>query len=132
MCRWVVYVPITTMSVIAAMEAFIRMRCVANINIIVAEVKKSIAVVKSAGISDHWKEKALRQYAWNIMRQTALIAFKFLLLIGVFTLVFFVAGSIIAWSCFDFFTSIASMEVQLIALLASIVYIVIRRIFSYG
>jgi len=45
MCRWVVYVPITTMSVIAAMEAFIRMRCVANINIIVAEVKKSIAVI---------------------------------------------------------------------------------------
>lgn len=51
---------------ILAVEVFLRTNFKVNINTILRLSKRSSATIRSAKISDHWKEKALIQYALRI------------------------------------------------------------------
>ncbi len=51
---------------VLASEAMVRLPLVAQIRRVAAAARKSAKVVRSAEISDHWKERILPAYSWAI------------------------------------------------------------------
>ena len=70
---------------ICGVEYVLRVPLLPQVRLLINVVNKSIAVVGSTKISDHWKEIVLLRYARDLAVHTLFVA---LLLLGLFLLVF--------------------------------------------
>lgn len=123
----IITIVIAMIVVLPVVELFLYLPMVSKLRCLNATVKKSIGVISSRRISDHWKEKAVQHYAFQIMQLSLLLLFYLLLLLILFVTVF-VGLSLLTGSSFS--AAVEKMifvKVQLAALIAAVSYGVVRK-----
>lgn len=67
-----------------SVELFVRSNCIALINSIIKLCKKSIYVISTKNISDHWKESIIPTYSLQLMKFSIQILLIFLSIVFIF------------------------------------------------
>ena len=91
------------------------------------QTKKSMRVLRSTRVSEHWKEKVLPRYAARTMKTSLLLGGWLLLLLGVFTAVLHASGTL--WiRDFSGVRAVRSVDYMLYTVLVAFAYISLRRV----
>jgi len=98
----------------------------ANLKRLAAAGRKSLGVVRSARISDHWKEKVLPSYAGGILGASLLNLLYLLILAGGFSLAFCLVGMwfLGGWSAAA--GELLALSTQIIACVLGVAYALLR------
>ena len=75
---------IASILAILGLEYICRVPLAGRVNLLIEVVKKSLAIIRSRKVSDHWKEIVLLRYARDLSKHTLFIA---LLIIGLVLLI---------------------------------------------
>lgn len=121
-------VVIVSLLSVLAVEFLLRMPLIAYTSNLIELYKKSLRVVLSRRISDHWKEKVLLKYSVRILKQVIylallFIAFFIIIVLPAYIIDYFISVSPSAMESLTSMTGIVSMS------LASIIYLVLRQKF---
>jgi|GEM_PF-5289228 len=118
---------IAAFSVFPVVELFFFLPVMSKINQLNMTAQKAIRVLSSKSISDHWKEKVIQRYSLHILSVSLLLLFFIVLLLVLFVFVF-CSLSLLAGAPFSSaIQNMISVKIQLIALVAALVYGVVRR-----
>ena len=103
-------------------EIFIRLQAIAHIKRLNDIVSRIIRVIRSANISDHWKEKILPQYALQLFKQSLLIFGALIASFGVFP----ISGAISYLLGNDFLALSTSTTGLAVSTCTALLYAVVR------
>ncbi|WP_419176857.1 sulfotransferase [Desulfosediminicola sp.] len=91
---------------------------------------KSVSVIRSSRISDHWKGMVIPHYARLILQSTCLLGFFLLLCCSVFTLTYLATGYLLKTDLTQSFNSFLRVDTQISALLVGTLYAILRTKFT--
>jgi hypothetical protein len=114
------------LSVVAAVEFFIRSGFLKHASSLSSLASKTMAIVQSRKISEHWKERVLPVYAGRMMLRSLLILVLLAALVGVFYAVYWVVLSAIGRSD-AVAASVVSWRVQILVVAFGIAYAWVRQ-----
>lgn len=109
--------------VLTSAELFLRLPLNRSLGVLKLSAQKALSIIKSSNISDHWKEKVLPRYAFQIFKNS-LISF-FLLLLAVIP--FGVLMLILEQTEIKIIRLAISLEGLVFATVICIIYLLIRR-----
>ena len=111
-------------STLIAVELFLRLPLLTNVKGLTGTLGKSLKVMKSRRISDHWKEKAVQVYALRLFRHSIMV---FVIILGALLLPFAIIGYLGAQVGQDMSPLLESLEGIGASTLFAIVYFVVRQ-----
>jgi len=111
---------------IVFVEAFRVLPFGAELNRLQRNSVKSITVIRSNRISDHWKGMIIPHYAGLILRSTCLLGLFLLLCCSIFTITYLTAGYLLHTDLALVVSSFFEIDTQLSALLVGSLYALVR------
>ena len=120
----------TAVAAVAVVELFMAVPLLSTARAMSSSLHKSLNVLRAPGISDHWKEKALRAYAFSSMGSSLALLAMFIGLFIVCGLAFHFTGSLLQPG-FD--SAAAALELRYVAgmIVMSALYWLLRRRFLH-
>tara|TARA_Y100001935_G_scaffold254362_1_gene263180 strand:- start:2373 stop:2729 length:357 start_codon:yes stop_codon:yes gene_type:complete len=106
---------------ISSIEVFIRLNVLSHINSISKVIKKVTCIIPNNNISDHWKEKVIPVYAFNIMKYSIQILLILLLIMSLF----FITNLL----CNNFLTFTFSLIGIIESMVFAFGYVYLKRLF---
>lgn len=94
---------------------------------ILQDSNKSVHVLKSTNISDHWKQRVLPQYSWHIMRSTLNITFILIIMFLGFVGTYCIFGIILIGGLEQITESLSKLRIQGVIVLLGMLYALLRR-----
>lgn len=116
----------SALAVVPTMELALASSLAASIRTIATLSGKSVAIIKNANISDHWKEKILPTYALSMFRKSVWVLILLILLAGVFAMGLYAGGWLFA-DRFEGFLVLERANYQLSSLVIAMAYLLCRR-----
>ena len=89
--------------------------------------KKSVRLIRSERISDHWKEVALRHYASVMLRASLGICLWLAVIIAVLTLGIYASAAVLDTTFADQLDQVNSIEYLLASSAVALIYFILRR-----
>jgi hypothetical protein len=117
----------TVPSVVAAVELFIRLPIGTEICKLRSTMSKSIKVVSSSRISDHWKEKATQRYSLSIMTSSWLLFLYVVALFVVFCVIYALAGLFLFESVQQAISQLMQIKIQFVVIGIGVLYAFLRK-----
>lgn len=116
---------------IVFVELFLILPFSSTLKMLYRTSRKSLYVIRSNNISDHWKEKAIPRYAFLTFKDTCRLAFFLVMCCATFTLSFLGVGFLFKYDFSQSLKSLLSLETQLSALIVGCSYAFVRtKLFS--
>ena len=78
---------ILIITLVTSIEIFKISKFLYRVNLMIIYSKKSLKVLRSERISDHWKEKIIPTYAWRLMKLALQILMIIMFIFAIFILV---------------------------------------------
>lgn len=122
----------TVPGVVATVELFMRLPISAEIGKLHATTGKSIKVISSSRISDHWKEKATQRYSRTILTSSCLLFFYLIVLLMAFCAVYVLAGLFLFAGIEQGLAQLLQVKIQLVAVVVGVLYTFMRKRLSHG
>lgn len=104
---------------IVCIECFIKFDIIGHLLVVYKTSRKSVGLVTSNAISDHWKEKALPKYSLKMLWSSSIMLVAFIFMIALFAIAFYIKEDFL-----DFTLSVTGI---LVAILLSTIYAMARQ-----
>jgi len=116
--------------VIIFVELFIHLPLTERFRRMLKDLQKSMSVIRSRNISEHWKEKVLPRYSWRVMSSSIQIILFLILMFSAFLVTYGFFGLIFIGDFNKVVLSIKSLEMQIITIVLGMLYASIRTKFQ--
>ena len=115
--------------VVAVVELFTRLPLMGEIRKLQRTMGKSVKVVSSSRISDHWKEKATQRYSRTILTSSCLLFFYLVLLLVIFCIGYGLVSLLLFEHMEGALDQLLQIKVQFIIIAIGMVYVLLRKRF---
>ncbi len=115
------------LGVIAFIELFLLLPVTKRVHRLIGDSNKSLSVIRSHNISDHWKEKVFSRYARHIMVSSLLITFYLAILFLAFGVVYCLSAILFLGNLYEVIDLFYQIETQIIAVIFGILYAYLRK-----
>lgn len=116
----------SALAVVPTVELALASSLAASIRRMATLSRKSVAIVKSANISDHWKQKILPAYALDMFGRSLWVLFLLIVVASVFVMGLYCGGWLFA-DKFEGFLVLERTDYQLSSFVIAMAYLLCRR-----
>ena len=113
--------------VIVFVELFLLLPVTKRAQHIVEDAGKAMSVMRSPYISDHWKEKALPRYSWQIMASSLVMTFFLIIMFLGFAGAYCIFGLLFIGDLNEVIWMLSRLEVQIVIVVLGMLYGFLRQ-----
>lgn len=122
----------TVPGVVAVVELFTWLPISAEIGKLHTTTTKSIRVISSSRISDHWKEKSTQRYSRTLLTSSCLLFLYLIMLLTAFCAVYALAGFFLFDNIEQGINQLLLVKTQLVAVVVGVMYGFTRKRLRHG